>query len=235
MKHFPVLFALVLAVQPAFAKDPYVVSLTGECYKTVSKDRVSVVAYAEFVENDAGDASKKATDQYETLRDRTKRLRLKDAEYETVDYSVNEEVDWNNGKKIHKGYRARIGLQIETSELGRIGEVLKITSDMKIKNVSGLTTFVSNEKMKSERESCLETALKNARQKADKLAAAGGFKIGSVVRVAEFADGPQPGPMPFAKTMMMADAAESRSGGGPGLETSSAKLFVKIAAEYEIK
>lgn len=187
-------------------------SVSGDCQRKVGQDRVGISITAEFLETNPSLASSKATQQYNQLRDKIKKLNLKDQEISTTEFSVFEEFEWIKNTQKSKGYRARQTLTLETSEMNKIGEALKIAQDLGVKRVSGLSTFVSEELRKSEREACLEEAFKNARSKADRIAKVSGVKIGSVLEMNETAKANAP-EFPRFKGMMAQEAMVSSAAG----------------------
>lgn len=234
LRTFLISIVFVMAPISVWAKEDRLVSVTGDCFRNVTPDRGTVTLTAEVVNPNAGEASQKVIDQYNKIRDRVKKLGLKNMELETSEFSVNEDFDWANNVRKSRGFRARMGLRVTSSEATRMGEVAGLASELKVQDVSGLQSFASRELMRSERESCLEEAFKNARNKATTLAKTSGMKLGSPVQIREdMAGGPMPGPMPImAKggVMMMADSASS----APAIETGTSKLSVSVQAVFEL-
>lgn len=167
------------------------ITATGTCLKKVSQDRASVVLTSNILAGNAGTASKEATKENQKIRDAVLKLNLANATLETTGFNVYEDKQYEKNKYVSKGFRAVIGLSVETSEISRIGEVIATASSLGVKQIDRLSTFVSIEKNKSEYESCLEVAAKNAKDKAIKLAKGVGVKLGKVLRIQE-GSAPQP-------------------------------------------
>lgn len=193
------------AVAQSDAQKPSI-SLTGECLRQIPQDRASLTLTAEFLDANAGTSAKKATSQYNEVLARVKKLNLKDAEVSTSEYSVQEDFDYKANTRKSRGFKARNGVQIETSEIERVGEVIKVATDLGVKNISGLSMFVSNARWKAERESCLEEAYLNAKSKADRLAKVSGSNILGVLRIDESGSSNVAPRAFYANEMMMADA-----------------------------
>ena len=79
---------------------------------------------------------------------------------------------------------------------------MAIGSKMEINRVEGLRTYLSREKSKETHESCLVEAIKNAREKADKMATAAGAKVGLTLVIDESVSGPQEGPQVYSDVGM---------------------------------
>lgn len=229
------LIVLGLLSNAALAKEdshPRLISVSGDCLRTVSQDRGAITVTSENRDKDPSVAAQKTTDQYAKLLAAVKKINLKDAETETSEYTVNEVLDWTNGKRVSQGYSARMGLHIETSEIQRLGEVIQAAAKMGIKEVAGLNTFVSREKMKLEREACLEEALKNSQMKAQKMAKAVGAKVGLVYSISE-EGATTPGPIFAAeggmramnKTMMSSEAP-------PSVVAGNSKINLSVSVSY---
>lgn len=209
--------------------------VSGDCQKKVGQDRVAVTMTAEFVDNNATVASSKASQQYNQLRDKIKKLNLKDAEISTVEYSLNEEFEWIKNIQKSKGFRARQSLSVETSDITKIGEALKVAQELGVKRVSGLSTFVSDELRKSEREACLEEAFKNAKSKADRLAKVSGTRIGSVIEMNESPRPPVSVEIPRYKAAMAMDAsANTMNEAAPSIDFRAETIQTSLQVIFQI-
>lgn len=218
--------------QLTLAADSRTLIVNGDCQRRVSQDRVSVTISAEFLESNATTASSKATQQYNQLRDKIKKLNLKDAEFSTSEYSLNEDFEWIKNIQKSKGFRARQSLTVETSDLNKIGEALKIAQELGIKRVSGLNTFVSQELFKSEREACLEEAFKNAKSKADRLAKVSNSKVGPVIEMNE--SGTQTPEFQGARYKRMDMVAEASLSSAPSIDSKSEMIQTSLRVIFQI-
>lgn len=207
------------------------VSVTGRCQKEVQPDRVSLTMGARYTEKDAGTASKKASATYESLRTEVKKLNLKDLKMQTANYSVTPEYDYSTPKRVFKGYTATIGLEIETSEIPRISELFALTSKLGLQDVSGLSTSLSTGLSKTERDSCLEVAVKEAKVKAEKMSAAANLKLGDLISLNETAPTVSYDGAPEMKSMAMRGDA----GGSAGFEVKPILVDITIYAKFALR
>lgn len=161
------------------------ITATGTCLKKITQDRAMVTFTTNVLAPNASNASKEATKDSQKLRAALQALKLENSSLETTGFNVSEDRQYENKKLVSKGFRARIGLSIETSEIGRVGEAISAAASLGVKEVDSLRTFVSAEKHKAEYEGCLEIATRNARDKAQKLAKGAGIKLGKVLRINE--------------------------------------------------
>jgi uncharacterized protein len=209
------------------------ISVRGVCSKRISPDRGSINLMAEVNEANSSEAMAKATKLYEKVRNEVKKLNLKDIQTQTTQAQVNPEYDYTNGKQKLRAYRASMGLEVETSEISRMGEVLDLAAKAGLQNLSGFRTFLSPEKYREVREGCLEEALRNARSKAEKMAKAVGMKIGEALVIEEFegdsARPPVPIPMAYAKSAAMSESAPAA-----GIETRSESIQTDVHASFQL-
>jgi uncharacterized protein YggE len=227
------IFALLAFSLPALASETRTLVVSGECQRRVAQDRVAITLSAEFLETTPTLASSKTTQVYNQLRDKIKKLNLKDAEYSTSEYSLNEDFEWIKNVQKSKGFRARQSLTVETADLGKIGEALKVAQELGIKRISGLSTFVSQELLKTEREACLEEAFKNAKSKAERLAKASNSKVGPVLEMNEIAPQSTEFPSSRFKRMEMV-SADMQSGAAPSIDSKSEMIQTSLKLIFQI-
>jgi uncharacterized protein YggE len=207
------------------------ITATGTCIKKVSQDRASVALLSTSLAANATEASREATKAHNKLRDAIQNLKLENMQLDTLGYNVSEEREWLNKKSVSKGYRANIALQVETSDIARIGDVIAVATKQGVKGVDQLNTFVSNEKYKSEYEGCLETAARNAKDKAAKLAKGAGIKLGKVLVINE--GRPPSNTISYRRGEVMAQArafAESDNSAEPAPVTDAKPIDMTVSA-----
>ncbi|MBC7397645.1 MAG: SIMPL domain-containing protein [Bdellovibrionales bacterium] len=201
----------VFFVSSAFSEETKKVSVSGQCTAEVAPDRGSVNFVAERVEKDAATAIKKATELHESLRAEFKKLNLKDLEFSSSEYSVQERKEWEKNKNVSKGFAARLGLKAVTHTIADLGRLMEIAGRLGVTETSGLTTYVSDAKWMEEKNRCLDAAAKNAEVKAQALVKSLHAKLGKVLQITEtssVAPGPVQ-PMFMERAMMKSDARGS--------------------------
>ena len=229
------LIALILLVASQAHAVDRTISVSGQCLRTALPDRGSINVVADNQDTDIKVASRKTTDTYEKIKKQVQALNLKDLELQTSEYSVNEQFDYVKGKSVSRGFRARMGLFVTTSETARLGEVIAIAAKNSVKDVGALNTFLSDEKARAEREACLEEAIQHASAKAVRMAKAAGARLGKILTLQEEGGGyAPPPPMPMAKAMMaMSDGAEPER--TASIDTSSQKIQLSVNAVYALE
>ena len=212
------------------------VSVTGQCSRQSSPDRGSVTLTAETTDKTAAEASEKVTKLYEKVRAEVKKLKLADAQLQTTNYNVFAEYDYSSGKQKLRGYKAQMGLHIETSEIAKLGDVMAIATKNGVQNVSGLSTYLSITKSREEHEACLEDAVKNARLKADRMAKAGGAKVGEVLVLEEYQRARAEYPVVGGQSKAMSFAsAEGNSPPPPTMEARQQDIAVTVYVTFSLK
>ncbi|MEZ4845516.1 MAG: SIMPL domain-containing protein [Bdellovibrionota bacterium] len=226
-------FTAIAAETPA----PRQVMVSGECNHVVSPDRGSITLTVEFQNMDLSKATKEAAESYERVTSAIKKLNLKNFNLRTSEYSVNEIRRWENNKEVMKGYQARMGVWVSTSDIQRIGEIIAIASREKVKDVNSLQTYLSDEKQLQEEVACLEDAAKNARMKAEKLSAALGARLGDVLMMNETGKSlPQwPRPMMMQKNFAMRGMAMDTAESAPSVEAGQQNLSLTVQVAFGLK
>lgn len=213
---------------------PAGIVVSGECLAKVVQDRGNVVIASTTVAKNTKDASEKVITAHERLKKAVKGLNLKDFIAETAGYSVDQECTYENGKRKCVGFRARLATRFETSEIGRLGDIIAISSEQGSEEVSNLNTFASPETLKKAREACLEIAMKNAASKATILAQGAGVTLGKLRLVQEGMSHNSHRPMPMGKRVFEAAAMSEMTAPSPSIDSRPLDLRVEITAHYEI-
>ncbi len=214
------------------AEVPRSVSVSGSCTRNVIPDRGAVVLTIDAKDPDAKRAQLAANRQYEGVRSKIEGLRLPDGEISTVEYVSEEIREWEKDRQVSKGFHTRIALRAETSDHGRLGEVIEVATRERVKNVGGLQLFISSKKIQEEKMACLKEASEQARAKADSLAHALGAKLGEVQTIQENS-GPEYSPpiAPMYGAPMEAMAAKA----APRIEPGKTELSTTVQVSFGLK
>lgn len=211
------------------------ISVHGQCIRKVSPDRGSITIVSQFLDKNSQQASKRAMALYEKMQNRVEKMKLKDLELQTSEYSLQEVVDYQKDRRVSRGTQASIGLQVITSEITRLGEVAALAAELEVGRVEQLSTFLSREKTKNAREACLVEAIQNARDKAEKMAASAKAKVGEVQLIDE---NPITGPNEPGVSYV---AAMARDGGmeklqaAPRIEAKPETIQVQVLVKFALK
>lgn len=219
----------------SFAKSERVISVHGSCTKQVVPDRGSITLASEFLDKDLKKSVKRATETYEEVRKKIQALKLPNFEMTTSEYSVQEMNEWQKDRNVFKGFRTRMGLQIVTSDIKRLGEVIPIASEHEIRDVGQISLFLSDELSDNERRGCLQDATRDAKRKAEKIAQGAGVSLGPVQSITEGADAGGPIVIQQRQMMKSAMAMEADAAGAPpSIESGKQTIRVSVNASFEI-
>jgi uncharacterized protein YggE len=234
MKRSAILISILAFGMNALAAAERTISVSGQCLTQVAPDRGTVTLVSQFKDKSSQVASKKAMETYENVRKAALKLKLKDIELQTSEYTVQDDISYGpNGKATVHGKIAALGLQITTSEISRLGDVVALSGEFPIERVEGLRTFLSREKTKAAQESCLVEAIKNARGKAEKMSAAANAAVGDVQLIDE---NPETRVMSYSNAV--SGEAQGKSMGSslaPGIESRPETISVNILVKFALK
>jgi uncharacterized protein YggE len=212
------------------------ISVTGECLKKVTRDRAAVTVATSLIATTAKDSSKKAIAAHEAIKSEVGALKLDNLSISTAHYSVNQECTYSSAKisgRVCEGYRTTISTRFETPNFVDLEDIIGIASKLGAQDVSRLEAFVSPESLKTERESCLETATKDAQRKAQKIAMGAGIQLGKLISVSEVAH--EATPFMMGRGVMAMSAEASSDTRGPSIDTEPLDLRVSVNAVYGIQ
>lgn len=207
------------------------VTVSGECVRRAIPDRGAIVVTADFLEPDLKSASRKATLAYERIKEAIKKLGLENMELRTTETTLIEQKEWEKNRHVSKGYRARMGLEVSTSEPQKLGEVVAIAARENVRDVGQLTTFLSEEKKQKEQMACLQIAAAHAKSKAERLAASLGAKVGDVLSIQE-SNASIPPIQPMAAHYKMAEASDAVE--SPRVEAGFQEVRTTIQAMFKL-
>lgn len=225
----------LVAIEPVQADQerPKGISVVGECLKKVVRDRGAVTVSSSVVALTAREASKKATETHERIKGDVKNLLLQDLTVSTSGYSVSQECSWSNSERKCTGYRTTISTRYETPNLIDLESIIGVATKYGAEDVAHLETFASPSLLKSERESCLEIATRNAQAKAEKIASGAGVKLGSVISITENSNTGTP--IYRGAMLQRAVAMEASQAVAPSIDAAPLDLEVSVSAVYAIQ
>ena len=197
-----ILFLIFLCLSSSWAALDRTIQVQGNCDVKVEPDRGIISFTAENQSQEQQQAVSKTNEQINKLKEKIKALKLAELELKNTGYNVYPVRDYENNRYVDKGTRAALTLEVTTSEISRLGEVMVEASKIGIQHVGALTTFLSLEKSKQEYLKCLEVAALDAENKAQRLAKKLGFKLGDVMVINETPGTTIPSPVPYPGGML---------------------------------
>ena len=208
------------------------ITTTGQCFAKVAHDRGAITLTSTATAPSAQQASKAVLAAHATLKKAVKELDLKEFYAESVEYSVHQDCSYNKGKRACSGFNARMGTRFETSEIARLGDIIRVSSNQEAEESSRLETFASPQSIQQARENCLEQAMRNAGDKAKRIARGAGVQLGNLLFAKENPLSSEATPPPIARRGLMEMAATTTN--SPVIEAKPLEMYITVTSNYQI-
>ncbi|HEX3665423.1 MAG TPA: SIMPL domain-containing protein [Rhizomicrobium sp.] len=202
------ILAVMAAAAPALAQGavpaPRSITVSGEGEAKAAPDQAQLQAGVVTTARKAGDALAANTKAMNQVFAALKRLGIPDKAIQTADFSVNPQnaPDRNgNASQQITGYQVSNQVVV-TVEMAKLGAALDALVASGANNLGGMTFSIHDPKPLLAQARA--AAMKDAGQRAETYAAAGGFKLGPILAVTESGSETPP---PFAPRPMMRMAA----------------------------
>jgi len=149
----------------------------------------------------------------------------------TSEYSIYPEYDYRTGTGKITGYRVSAAITIKVRDLEKLNGVIDSATANGANTVSGISLTVDDEKKKDLLQQARESAIKEAKAKAESLARAAGISLGRIVNVQESGSSQTPAPY------MLKEVAAVGMGGGSdtNVQPGSTDITSNITLFYETK
>jgi uncharacterized protein len=193
----------VSAQEPAQLQVPSIVT-TGEAIVRRAPDQAVIYAAVETRARNPRDAQRQNADLMSAVQRRLAEAGIAKDAVRTTGYLVQQEFDYNNGRRIPREYVAHNGVELRLDAIDRTGEILDALVQAGATNVGGVR-FDLKDRAAAEREA-LRLAVVDARGRADALAAGAGRTVDRILRID---DTRQQMPMPVRAEMMATKAIDA--------------------------
>jgi uncharacterized protein YggE len=192
----------VSAQAPPPPPAPPVVVATGQATVDRAPDRAYVTFATESRAQKPDEAQKRNAEAMTRVQQAVRKAKIPAEAVRTLGFNLQEEADWQNGKRVPKGYLVSNAIEVRVDDLDDLGNLLDAAVQAGVTNVGGVR-FDLKDRSGAEREA-LRMAVADARARADALAAGANVHVVSVLRIEEQGERTPP-PMPMMRAM--ADAA----------------------------
>ena len=217
---------------------PRVISVDGQCLATAPKDRTAITLRVTTLDKSAATSMKMATAKIAEI---TNFLKTQDVQMQTTEFNSYERSEWNREleKSVVLGTETTIAVEVSATSIETIEKILTQFAGQTDVYSENLRMYTSAEAMKPVLEDCLATAVENARERANALAAGGGRTAGGKFSEC-FNTGPRPSRHPRASNFLTASAkmavadAEAFSAAG-SIVAKDTEVSVNVSATFEIK
>jgi uncharacterized protein len=180
-----VTLALVAGTSSADDRPPPrpVVVVQGEAELRAAPDRAFVTVAVESRDKDPKAAQQQNAKTMAAVSEQLSRAGIQPDAVRTLAYQLDLEVDWQQGKRVPRGYLARNAVEVRVDDVTKVGEIIDLAVAAGANDVTGVR-FDLKDRSKLERDA-LEQAVREARSRAEAAAAGGGVEILGIERIEE--------------------------------------------------
>jgi uncharacterized protein len=118
---------------------------------------------------------------------------------QTENFNIYEEFDWNEGTRKSRGFKVTNTLKVQTEDFDEVGKIVDAAINAGATGINGVYFEISEERTAELKKEVLEKASKDAREKAEAIAAGLNSKVGKVISVSTSDYGYNPYPIYMAK------------------------------------
>jgi uncharacterized protein YggE len=212
--------ALLSSVVPAAPQDaasqasqvPSIVT-TGEATVRRAPDQAFVTVAVESRAKSPRDAQRLNAEAMTSVQQRITSSGIAKDAIRTLGYNIQQEFDFQNGKRVPRDYLARNALEVRVDQVDRTGEIIDAAVQAGATSISAVR-FELKDRAGAEREA-LRMAVQDARARADAAAAGAGRTVDRVLRIEDVRPGGMP-PRPMMMSRASADAAVTETPVEPG-------------------
>ena len=172
------------------------------------------------------------TSKMTAVIERLEGLGIEEKDISTQQLSLRPAYDWEEGKRIDRGYEATQNLVVKVRELDELGKVLTAVTSAGANQVGGVSFTIDDPE--ELREEAREKAIEQAEQKAEELADQLDMRLGSLKGFHEGGGGYEP--RYYAKDMAVMESVGT-GGGAPAVPvpTGEQEINVSVSLTYELR
>jgi uncharacterized protein YggE len=225
------LLGVLLNFSPAQAQEMRAVrtvTVTGQAERRMVPDEAHVYVNVNAQQAKLAAAKTEHDKKLKNLLALAKDLGIEDKYLRTDNSSVQPEYDYNSGKRILRGYVVSSRLDMTVKKTDSVGVLLEKLAAGGFDDTNLSYNFSDAKKISDE---LLAEAIRNARAKADRMAAAAGTSVGRVFSLNENGVSMPRPPMPMMRMQAMAVADTAAVAPPTGEEAITANVTVS----YELK
>jgi uncharacterized protein len=202
---------------------------TGEAIVKRAPDRAFVIVAVETRAPRPRDAQRLNAEAMTAVQQRIAAAGIPKDAVQTLGYTVQQEFDYVNGKRVSRGYAARNAVEVRLDAIERTGDLLDSVVEGGATTVTGIR-FDLKDRAGAEREA-LRLAVADARARADAAAAGAGRAVDRVLRIEDSRERTPPMPVPM---MAMREAAQAAPVTSP-IEAGEIEIRAHVTLTVSIK
>jgi uncharacterized protein len=221
--------AVPLAAQepPTNITVPMIIT-TGEAIVRRAPDQAWITAAVESRAKNPRDAQKQTAATMAAVQQRLIAAGVPKDHLRTLGYTVQQEVDYVNGRRVPREYVARNAIEVRLDDVSTTGDILDAAVQAGATSVGGVR-FDLRDRAGAEREA-LRMAVADARARADAAAAGAGRSVDRVLRIDDSRS-----PVPPPRPMMMARQAADAQADVPVVEPGVIEIQSQVTLTVSIK
>lgn len=162
------------------------VSVSGKSEVKVVPDKASLNAGVMFTADTAEEANKRLTENVDSVVNALKSAGVSEKDISTDYYSVDPDYKWTNDERVFKGYTGNASLTVSGIDMDDVTSIISTVMSAGADSVGSIRYYSST--YKESYDEALNLAISEAREKADNMGEAAGFKV---VRVHDINEGYQ--------------------------------------------
>jgi uncharacterized protein YggE len=223
----------VAHAQPTMMTPPRGITVAGTGTVTGEPDKARVQLTVQKSSPVMDKARSEAVAVVEKFLALTKKLGIDPKKVRTTSALVNPEYRWDKdtGQQVLTGYLVQRQLEVEVSDLDKLGALIEGAVSAGVNNVS--PPMLDSSKRRELNRQALEAAARDAEANARAIAATLGVKLGALRDLTASDASPPPPVMPLQGMKVMAASAEMDSGAGtyvPG----SLEFEARVSATFDV-
>ena len=217
---------------------PRQISVTGMAEQSFTPDKADIYVTVEGRGKTLAEAKKKHDELLSGLHQVVAKFAIEKDNVKTLNDSINPQYDYvnepnGNGRQVLRGYQAEHRLQVTLEDLSKTGDFINALVAQNIDHIEQISYGLKDSE-EAEMQVTL-AAVKNAKQKANRIIGALDSSLGKVLNVNSDGGGYQPMPMPM---MAMAKGGSDMAMGAPEaapVPTGDVKISKNVTVQFEIQ
>lgn len=207
--------------------------VTGESKIATIPDKAEVSLGITINEPTVKQAQDKANAVINAITEELTKLGVEKKDIKTDSYTLYPQYDYQAGGQKITGYNVSAMVNVSLSDFARLNQAVDLATKAGANQISGISFTLSDEKRKEVENEARQKAIDDAKDKAQKLAAISGMRLGRIINVTEGMGGKMMTPYP-AMDMAMARNATGSGGGAPtNVEPGSTTFSYSVTLSYE--
>jgi uncharacterized protein YggE len=222
--------ALPFSVLSQEKGEPLIVSGEGKVSVTPDIAKVSLGI------QESGDSLKTVQESVnkksQSLVSQLKKLGIDEKDIKTTGYNVYPNYDYRATPQRINGYSVSINYEVTIKNFDKVNDVLSLATSSGANIVGGVSFDLSPDIKKKKLQEARESAVKEAKDKAEGLAKAAGISLGRVINISEQEVG---GPRPVALLEKSMGAPADTVPTQPNIQPGETEIDITVSLSFEIR